>query len=149
MSTPAAPPRPGIGIVLKRIWLAVLTALLAVNLYTGAPLLAIWVGSRVQGGTGLTMTTVAVVIGVLVAAVALIVMGLQWTEAAYKRTTGEDKQRRRTSPWMRSMRDERAEVAERRPLGAFEKVLVGCVVVAIIGFEAWFFLFAGSSIGSG
>jgi hypothetical protein len=148
MSTPAAPPRPGVGILVKRMLLAALTALLAVNLYTGAPLLAVWVGSRVQGGTGLTMSTVGVVLGVLIAAVVLIVMGLQWAEAAYKRTTGEQ-QRRRTSPWMRSMRDERAEVQERRPLTGFEKILVGAVVVAVVGFEAWFFLFAGSSIGNG
>src|SRR3954453_16377506 len=147
MSTPAAPPRPGPGLWFKRIVLAAITALLAGNLYTGAPLLAVWVGSRVQGGTGLTMTTVGVVIGTLIVAVVLIVMGLQWTEAAYKRTTGEET-KRRTSPWMRSMRDERAKVAERRPMTGFEKVLVVCVVVAVIGFEAWFFLFAGSSIGS-
>jgi hypothetical protein len=148
MSTPSNTAPAGVGIWIKRIILAAITALLAVNLYTGAPLLAIWVGSRVQGGTGLTMTTVAVVIGTLVACVVVLVMGLQWTEAAYKRTTGEvDK--RRTAPWMRSMRDERAEVAERRPLTGFEKILVVCVVVAVVGFEAWFFLFAGSSIGSG
>jgi hypothetical protein len=146
MSTNTAP-SPGPLIWLKRIVLAALTALLAVNLYTGAPLLAVWVGSRVQSGTGLTMTTVAVVLGTLVAAVVLIVMGLQWTEAAYKRTTGEP-QKRRTAPWMRSMRDERAEIAERRPLTGFEKVLVGAVTFAVIGFEAWFFLFAGSSIGN-
>ena len=146
MSTNVAPAGPAIW--LKRIVLAIITALLAVNLYTGAPLFAVWVGSRVQSGTGLTMTTVGVVIGVLVGCVVLIVMGLQWAEAAYKKTTGEA-QKRRTAPWMRSMRDERAEVAERRPLTGFEKILVGCVTVAVIGFEAWFFFFAGSSIGSG
>jgi hypothetical protein len=146
MSTSAAPRGPVN--LLKRILLAAFTALLAVNLYTGAPLLAVWVGSRVQGGTGLTMTTVGVVLGVLIAAVTVIVLGLQWAEAAYKRTTGEVQQRR-TAPWMRSMRDERAEIAERRPLTSFEKVLVVCVVFAVVGFEAWFFLFAGSSIGNG
>ena len=148
MSTPSNTAPAGPAIWLKRIFLAALTALLAVNLYTGAPLFAVWVGSRVQQGTGLTMTTVAVVIGTLVVCVALLVMGLQWTEAAYKRTTGEV-QKRRTASWMRSMRDERAEIAERRPMTGFEKVLVGCVVFAVIAFEAWFFLFAGSSIGSG
>ena len=148
MSTPSNTAPAGPGIWLKRIVLAVITALLAVNLYTGAPLFAVWVGSRVQPGTGLTMTTVAVVIGTLVVCVALLVMGLQWTEAAYKRTTGE-LEKRRTASWMRSMRDERSEIAERRPMTGFEKVLVGCVVFAVVAFEAWFFFFAGSSIGSG
>jgi len=36
-----------------RILLAGLTAVLAINLWTGAPIFAIWVGSRVQKGTGL------------------------------------------------------------------------------------------------
>ena len=54
-----------------RILLAGLTAVLAINLWTGAPIFAIWVGSRVQQGTQLTMGTVAVVIGVLIATVAL------------------------------------------------------------------------------
>jgi hypothetical protein len=133
---------------MKRAGLAALTAVLAVNLYTGAPLLAIWVGSRVQGGTSLTMGTVAVVIGVLVVAVTVLVMLLQRTEAAYKRVTGQPTVRR-TAPWMRSMRDERDEIRERRELTSNEKALVGAVVVAIVGFEVWFFFFAGSSIGSG
>jgi len=56
----APPPPASGGALFLRIILAALTAILAVNLYTGAPLLAIWVGSRVQQGTQLTMGTVAV-----------------------------------------------------------------------------------------
>src|SRR4051794_22308999 len=48
------------GIKLARLGLAALTAFLSVNLWTGAPLFAIWCGSRVQSGTGLTMSAVAV-----------------------------------------------------------------------------------------
>jgi hypothetical protein len=131
-----------------RFVLAGITAVLAVNLYTGAPLLAIWVGSRVQHGTGLTMGTVGVVLGVLAATVAILVYLLTRVEAAYKVVTGQITPRR-TAPWMRSLRDERAEVAVRRPLSGFEKALVGTVVLGVLGFEAWFFLFAGSSIGHG
>ena len=41
-------------------------ALAAVNLFTGAPLFAIWVGSRVQGDSGgLTMTAIFVVVLVM------------------------------------------------------------------------------------
>ena len=43
-----------------------LMSLAAVNLFTGAPLFAVWVGSRVQGDSGgLTMTAVFVVILVM------------------------------------------------------------------------------------
>ena len=128
-----------------RIGLAALTALLAVNLYTGAPLLAIWAGSRVQTGTQLTMTTVAVVIGVLVATVFLLVMALTRVEAAYRILTDQPT-KKRTAPWLRSMRAEREDL-ERRPLSGFEKAIVGAVVVAAVAFEVWFFFFSGSPIG--
>src|SRR5881227_3316279 len=109
--------------VLLRVILGALTAVLAVNLYTGAPLLAIWAGSRVQNGTQLTMSTVAVVIGVLVATVGFLVFALTRVEAAYRVLTDQPT-KRRTAPWMRSMRAEREEY-ERRPLTGFEKALVG------------------------
>ena len=128
-----------------RIALASLTALLAVNLYTGAPLLAIWVGSRVQNGTQLTMSTVAVVVGVLVVTVALLVMALTRVEAAYRVVTNQPT-KRRTAPWLRSMRGERDEF-ERRPLSGPEKALVGAVVGACLAFQVWFFFFSGSPIG--
>src|SRR5439155_1571230 len=83
-----------------RILLAGLTAVLAVNLWTGAPLFAIWVGSRVQKGTGLTMSTVIVVMAVLAASVALLVFALTRVEAAYKAVTGQQTHRR-TPPWLR------------------------------------------------
>ena len=129
-----------------RVVLAALTAFLAVNLYTGAPLLAIWAGSRVQGGTQLTMGTVGVVIGVLVFTVAIIVFLLTRVEAAYKYVTGQ-KTPRRTSPWLRSMRGERDDEERRRPLTGYEKSLVIAVVLAAAAFEIWFFFFSGSPIG--
>jgi hypothetical protein len=50
---------------------------------------------------------------------------------------------------MRSMRDEREEYAkEKRELSGVEKAMIAAVVVGVLGFEVWFFFFAGSSIGS-
>ena len=130
-----------------RVILAVLTAILAVNLYTGAPLLAIWAGSRVQDGSQLTMSAVGVVIGVLVVSIFIIVFLLSRIEAAYKSVTGQLPERR-TPPWLRSMRGERDEFErERKPLSGFEKILAGTVVVGVIAFEAWFFFLSGSPIG--
>ena len=143
-SSTAAPPRAGNWF--KRIGLAVIAAVLAVNLYTGAPLLAIWAGSRVQNGTGLTMGTVGVVIGVLVVAVTILVILLQKTEAAYRRASGQEQERRREK-WLRSLRDERAELAERKPMTGIEKSMVVAVVVCVVAFEAWFFFLSGSPIG--
>jgi hypothetical protein len=132
-----------------RLGLAAATAVISVNLWTGAPLLAIWVGSRVQGGTGLTMKAVFAVIAVLAVLVAGLVYLLVRVEAAYKFFSGEPVDRRRTAPWMRSLRDERPEFAVRRKLSGFEKMLIGMVVFAVGVFEVWFFFFAGSSIGHG
>jgi hypothetical protein len=128
-----------------RAALAGLTAVLAINLWTGAPLFAIWVGSRVQKGTGLTMSTVLVVMGVLAVCVTLLVLALTRVEAAYKTVTGQETQRR-TAPWLRSMRGERPDPKQMQLTG-FEKGLAAAVVLGVIAFEAWFFFFAGSSIG--
>lgn len=129
-----------------RIALAGLTAVLAINLWTGAPLFAIWVGSRVQKGTGLSMTTVMVVMVVLAVCVTLLVLALTRVEAAYKTVTGQATHRR-TSPWLRSMRGERPDLAHQEGLTGFEKGLAAAVVLGAIAFEGWFFFFAGSSIG--
>jgi len=131
---------------LIRIALAGLTAVLAINLWTGAPLFAIWVGSRVQKGTGLTMSTVIVVMAVLAVCVTLLVLALTRVEAAYKTVTGQETHRR-TAPWLRSMRGERPELVEQQGLTGFEKGLAAAVVLGVVAFEGWFFFFAGSSIG--
>jgi hypothetical protein len=131
---------------LARVGLAVLAAVLSVNLWTGAPLLAIWVGSRVQGGTGLSMNAVGAVLGTLAVSVAVLVTLLVRVEATYKMLSGQPT-KRRTTPWLRSLRDERPELAVRRSLTGFEKSIVATVVVAIAAFEVWFFVLAGSPIG--
>ena len=61
----------------KRRGLLALMALAALNLFTGAPLVAIWVGSQVQGDAGgLTMTAVLTVIVVLAVLSWLLVAAL-------------------------------------------------------------------------
>jgi hypothetical protein len=132
---------------LARIGLAALAAVLSVNLWTGAPLLAIWVGSRVQGGTGLSMGAVGAVLGTLAVTVALLVFLLVRVEAAYKVLSGHPTPPRRATPWLRSLRDERPELAVRRSLTGFDKAIIATVVVAIAAFELWFFVLAGSPIG--
>jgi hypothetical protein len=133
--------------LILRIGLAALTAVLAVNLYTGAPLFAVWVGSKLQGGSQLRMGTVGVVILVLLASVAVLVFLLTRVEAAYKVVTGQ-KTERRTPPWLKSMRGERDEhERSKRELTGFERMLAVCVVTGVIAFEVWFFFFSGSPIG--
>ena len=131
---------------LARVGLAALAALLSVNLWTGAPLLAVWVGSRVQGGTGLSMNAVGAVLGTLAVAVAILVFLLIRVEAAYKVLSGQPTVRQ-AAPWLRSLRDERPELSVRRSLTGFEKAIIATVVIAVAAFELWFFILAGSPIG--
>jgi ATP/ADP translocase len=130
----------------KRLLLLALMALAAVNLFTGAPLFAIWVGSRVQGdSTSLSMTAVFTVIVVMAVVCWALVWALNRLGAAHDELVGRSSSRRQ-SPWMRAF-NEGGGGSDGMSLRALDKILVGAVVIAGLAFEAWFFFFAGSSIG--
>jgi hypothetical protein len=133
----------------QRVALAAAAAFVTVNIWTGAPLLALWVGSRAAGPTGLSMTAVGVVVIVLLVLVLVLVQLLSRINARYDRLTGRTVDRR-VSPWMRSMRSEREEYTrERQGTSAIERVVVYSVTVAVLVFNVWFFFFAGSPMGNG
>ena len=132
----------------KRLLLVAAMALASVNLFTGAPLLAIWVGAQVQGESGgLSMTAVLAVVVVLALLCAALVWALNRMGAAHDALIGRPAARRQTT-WMRPFNSGSAR-AQQGGLRALDKVLVGAVVLAGLAFETWFFFFAGSSLGSG
>jgi hypothetical protein len=132
----------------KKVGLVAASAVCAINIYTGAPLLAVWVGSKLQHSlTGLSMTAVFSVIVVLGAMVFLLAWALNWFNAKYDELTGRPSAARQTSPWLRSMRDEREEdVRQKFGISPIERVVVISVVAGVLAFEIWFFFFAGSSL---
>jgi len=136
----------------KRTLLVLGSLLASMNIWTGAPLLAVWVGSRSSGDTQVSMNAILVVVVVLVVLEVFLVWVLTVLNHAYEQLnprTGGAAQRR-TAPWLRSMRDEREDVeAQRRTLGPMERILVVAVALGVVVFEVWFFFFSGSSIGSG
>jgi hypothetical protein len=134
--------------VLQKIGLVTASALCSINIWTGAPLLAIWVGSKVQeDSTSLSMGAVLSVIVVLAVLVFLLAWLISVINARYDELTGRPAAARRTSPWMRSMRDEREEDTQRKyGISGIERVVVISVVVAVLVAEVWFFFFAGSSL---
>ena len=73
---------------LKRLILLTATTLVSVNIWTGAPLLALWVGSRVVGRRSLTMGSVLLVVVLLVVFVTSMAVALTWLSARYDRLTG-------------------------------------------------------------
>ena len=135
---------------LKKIGLVTASALCSINMWTGAPLLAVWVGSQVQGNlNNLSMTAVFSVIVVLAALVFLLAWALTWANVKYDELTGRPAAARHTSPWLRSMRDEREEDTRRKyGISAIERVVVASVVAAVLTFEVWFFFFAGDPLPS-
>jgi hypothetical protein len=135
---------------IKRVALVIASALVSINMWTGAPLLAVWVGSKVQGSlNNLSMTAVFSVIGVLAICVFVLGAVLTWLNARYDQLTGRPPAARQTSPWLRSMRDEREpDVRHKYGISAVERVVVVSVVAAVLAFEVWFFFFAGSSLPS-
>jgi hypothetical protein len=133
----------------KRVLLLGLMSLAAVNLFTGAPLLAVWVGSQLQAGSGggLSMGALFAVIVVMAVVCSALVWSLNRLGAAHDKLVGRPAARRQTT-WMKPFNSGPAH-AQTGSLRALDKVLVGAVVLAGLAFEAWFFFFAGSSIGHG
>lgn len=123
-------------------------AVASVNIWTGSPLFAVWVGSQVQQAQGQpSMLAVFVVVVVLAVMVLLLATVLSSLSATYDQITGRPPAPRQPAPWMRSMRAERqSEVARQHGLNGMERILVVTVVLAVVGFETWFFFFSGSPI---
>jgi hypothetical protein len=128
----------------KRAALAGASGLVAVNIWTGAPLLSLWIGSRFAGDSQLSMAAVAIVVLVLVGSVIGLVAALGRLTAAYDRVSGAPPAARRTAPWLRSLRGERDDGA----VGTIERVIVVSVIAAAIAFNVWFFFLADSSLPS-
>jgi hypothetical protein len=136
---------------LKKIGLISASAICSINLWTGAPLFAVWVGSKVQGNlNNISMTALFSVVAVLAATVFGLALLLTWLNTKYDDLTGRPATARQTSPWLRSMRDERDDDVRRKyKINGVERVVVLCAVAGVLAFEVWFFFFAGSSLPNG
>jgi hypothetical protein len=139
----AEPPR---FMVLKRVTMAGATAFIAINLWTGAPLLAVWVGSQVGDQSTLTMKAVFVVMLVLGVLVAMMAVALTWLNNTYDELTGRPRTERR-APWLRSMRAEaEGDISSRVGITALERIVIISVYVAVITLLIWLVFFAGSMV---
>jgi hypothetical protein len=135
---------------LERIGVDAVMALAAINLWTGSPLLALWVGSQVVSSSQVTMGAVALVAVTMLATSLVLIAILGRASAAHDRLTGRTQTVRRHVPWLRSMRDERVDWERNRAtLTALDRLLVAVVVLAILLFEAWFFITDPSPISPG
>lgn len=143
-ATPPAQPHR----IAERVALGALAVVISVNIWTGAPLFAVWVGSRVVGSGGLSMGVLFVIVAVLAVTSISLTLALGRVSARYDEITGRPQEARRTSPWLRSMSGEREEFARRRHgISAIERIVVLSVALGVGAFEIWFFFFSGSPIG--
>jgi DNA primase catalytic core, N-terminal domain len=143
-AAPTAEVQPG-HLNLKRLALVTATALVAMNAWTGAPLLAVWIGSQMQAGKLLSMRGVVSVLVALAIMEFLLLLALTWLSAKYDQLTGRPRTAGLTSPWHRAKRGDRVQdIRSRYGVSAPEKAVAACVVVGVLAFEVWFFLFAGS-----
>ena len=146
-SAEPASPR-GARSALYRMLLAILSTLVSINLWTGGPLFALWVGSRVQASIGtLSMSAVGATIGVLIVVTYVLYKLLAWLNGRYYAAIGRTVPRQQ-APWLKPMSGERRSIQVRRPLSAVEKTVVVSVVVAAEVFLVWFFFFAHYSLVS-
>jgi hypothetical protein len=137
----------GFGARIQRALLLALMAVVSINIWTGSPLLALWIGSRIQGDQAVSMGAVFGVIACMVITSLLLVKLLSVLGARHDKLSGRTVAQRRQQPWMRSLSSERAgEQRRRAPVAALDVVLVGTCVLAAVAFEVWFFFFSGASI---
>jgi hypothetical protein len=136
---------------LKRFGLVALMAFLALNVWTGSPLLALWIGSRIQGEeTQPSMGAVVAVVGCVALFSFLLYQALKRVSYAYQEATGTVPTVRSHAPWLRSMRGERPNYpCTTAQMSGAERIVVVMVIVAAVAFEVWFFFLSGSSIGGG
>jgi hypothetical protein len=136
------------GYRVRRIALVCVIAITTLNLWTGGPLLAVWVGSRVQGSGPPDMAAIGVVALTLGVVSYVLVRALARLDAVYGRLAGRQSTVSRHVPWLRSMRGERPhdENQHARELSPLEVILIASVVLVIVLFEVWFFFYSGSSI---
>jgi hypothetical protein len=142
------PPPAGARSVLYRIMLGILTLLVSINVWSGGPLFALWVGSRVQASIGtLSMAAVGATIGVLIVVTFVLYKALVWLNVRYYAATGRELPRHRQA-WLKPMSGERHTIMMGRPPSTIERVVIVSVVVALELLVVWFFFFAHYSLVS-
>jgi hypothetical protein len=130
-------------LTLKRVGMVAATAFLSLNIWTGAPLLAVWVGAQVSGQSVLSMKAVFAVVIVLSVLVFVMGVALAWLNNRYDQLIGRAESERR-SPWLRSMRAEaEGHISARVGITALERTVMASVWLAVLTFLIWFAFFSG------
>jgi hypothetical protein len=133
---------------LERVLLVAGMGVASVSIWTAAPLLGLWVGSRVAPSSGISMPAVLAIVATIGLACWLLVRALARMGRTYDDLTGRTATVRRHTPWLRSMSGERehGQPGVEAHLTPLEYILVGAVLLAYLAFEVWFFFLSSSPI---
>jgi hypothetical protein len=127
----------------KRTAIAGATAFVTVNIWTGCPLLALWVGSEAVGQGTLSMGAVGLVVVVLAVLVFVFAMALTWLNSIYDELVGRPRTERRAT-WLRSMRaEDEGHISQRVGITLLERIVIANVYFAVIALAVWYVFFAG------
>jgi hypothetical protein len=130
-------------LALKRALLAGATAFITVNVWTGCPLFALWVGSRVSNSHILSMAAVGIVVVVLAVLEFVMVLALAWLNNVYDGLTGRPQIEERVA-WLRSMSAEpEGHISQRVGITTLERIIMVNVWLAVIALAIWWVFFAG------
>jgi formate hydrogenlyase subunit 3/multisubunit Na+/H+ antiporter MnhD subunit len=129
----------------KRVMVVAASAFVASNIWTGAPLLALWIGSQAVGQTVLSMKAVVIVIAVLAITVFALAVLLAWLNDTYRGLIARSPERRQPQ-WLSHLGEEPAHTRAARALTPVEWITVISVPLAVSAFFIWFFFIAGSPL---
>lgn len=136
--------------LLERIALAAASTLVSINVCTGFPLLALWIGSLAANGNVFSWIGIITAIVSMAVLAALGVVSLSRLSARYNKVTGRPPPTRQPRPWQLSMSTARAAPERaRRATNPVEVIVVLTVVVAFEALVIWFVFFAGPPMGRG
>ena len=122
--------------------MAGLTALVTVNIWTGCPLLALWIGSRAVGTGELSMFAVVVVLVVLGLLELAMMLVLAWLTGVYDELIGLQRPAQ-SATWLRRLcAPESAGLNRRLRITTLEGIVVINVYVAVTTLVAWYLFFA-------
>jgi hypothetical protein len=127
---------------LKRVTLAGLTALVTVNVWTGCPLLALWLGSRAVGKGELSMLAVVVALAALGVLEFAMVLVLAWLTDVYDEMIGLQRPEQ-SATWIRRLcAPESAGLKRSLQITTLEGIVVINVYVAVTTLVGWYLFFA-------
>jgi hypothetical protein len=136
--------------MLERIALAAASMVVSINVCTGFPLLALWIGSRAASGNVFSWVGIITAIVSMAVLAGLGVTSLTRLSARYNKVTGRPPPTRQPRPWQLSMSTTRAAPERaRRATNPVEVIVVLTVVVAFEALVIWFVFFAGPPVGRG